>query len=314
MYENNRDSFRNRPLDDDEREDQARRWRRGEERYRREAQSDTRDTRDEDRYDRNRDFGYGRAFRDDDYAVRGSYGRNADWRDQRGYGWRGSPAGRAESRPVHWHDREHELRSGHPYQGSYGGTGDSSYFTGGQGSWAVGGPQVPSAYYGGPQHFGADYRAHGYDADRDQDRGFWDRAGDEVASWFGDDDAARRRAADHRGRGPQDYVRSDERICEDANDKLTDDWQVDASRVAVAVKGGEITLNGTVTDRAAKRRAEDVVDRISGVRHVQNNLRVQSAESGTAYTGNRVTTSTSPAEGGTLGQVRNEGVRQTDKI
>jgi hypothetical protein len=270
--------------------------------------------RDEDRYERHRDFGYGRAFRDDDYAPRGGNGREADWREQRGYGWRGSPAGRTDSRPVHWHEREHELRSGHPYQGSYGGTGDSSYFTGGQGSWAVGAPQVPSAYYGGPQHFGADYRTHGYDADREHDRGFWDRASDEVASWFGDDDAARRREADHRGRGPQDYVRSDERICEDANDKLTDDWHVDASRVTVAVKDGEITLNGTVTDRAAKRRAEDVVDRISGVRHVQNNLRVQSAESGTAYTGNRATVGTSPAEGGTLGQARSESARQADKI
>ena len=30
------------------------------------------------------------------------------------------------------------------------------------------------------------------------DRGFWDRAGDEVASWFGDDDAERRRRQDHR--------------------------------------------------------------------------------------------------------------------
>ena len=36
-----------------------------------------------------------------------------------------------------------------------------------------------------------------------------------------------------------------------------------------------ITLDGTVPTRDQKRRAEDCVEDISGVRHVQNNLRVQ---------------------------------------
>ena len=45
------------------------------------------------------------------------------------------------------------------------------------------------------------------------DRGFWDRASDEVASWFGDDDAERRRREDqmrdHRDQGSnRDYGRS----------------------------------------------------------------------------------------------------------
>src|SRR5688572_3548104 len=33
---------------------------------------------------------------------------------------------------------------------------------------------------------------------RDEDRGFFERAGDEVRSWFGDDDAERRRERDVR--------------------------------------------------------------------------------------------------------------------
>ena len=41
--------------------------------------------------------------------------------------------------------------------------------------------------------------------DRGEDRGWWDRASDAVASWFGDEDAERRRHMDqqreHRGRG-----------------------------------------------------------------------------------------------------------------
>ncbi|MGQ9367205.1 BON domain-containing protein [Azospirillum sp. A39] len=79
----------------------------------------------------------------------------------------------------------------------------------------------------------------------------------------------------HRGKGPRGYRRSDERIRDDVNDRLTDDAYVDASDVEVAVKEGEVTLGGFVDSRAAKRRAEDVVDAVSGVAHVQNNLRVR---------------------------------------
>jgi osmotically-inducible protein OsmY len=107
-------------------------------------------------------------------------------------------------------------------------------------------------------------------------RGWFEQAGDEVASWFGDEDAARRRQADqHRGRGPKGYQRSDERILEDVNDRLTDDPFIDATDIEVSVSGGEVTLSGSVSDRQAKRRAEDIADTVSGVGHVQNNMRVQ---------------------------------------
>jgi osmotically-inducible protein OsmY len=110
----------------------------------------------------------------------------------------------------------------------------------------------------------------------DEERGFFERAGDEVLSWFGDRDARRRREVDHRGRGPKNYARSDERIRDDANDRLTEDVWIDASEVEVMVADGEVTLSGTVEDRRAKRRAEDCVEAISGVKHVQNNLRYHS--------------------------------------
>ncbi|WP_372398824.1 BON domain-containing protein [Azospirillum sp. HJ39] len=115
-----------------------------------------------------------------------------------------------------------------------------------------------------------------------RDRGFWEQAGDEVASWFGDDDAERRRhederrAAQNRGRGPRGYSRSDERMREDINDRLTDDAYIDASDIEVAVSGGEATLTGMVPDRQTRRRAEDVAESVSGISHVQNNLRVRS--------------------------------------
>jgi hypothetical protein len=51
-------------------------------------------------------------------------------------------------------------------------------------------------------------RGWGRDWDRDEDdRGFFERAGDEVASWFGDDDAERRRREDLRSRGEEDSWR-----------------------------------------------------------------------------------------------------------
>ncbi|MFD2740586.1 BON domain-containing protein [Sulfitobacter aestuarii] len=109
---------------------------------------------------------------------------------------------------------------------------------------------------------------------RDHERRFFDRASDEVQSWFGDEAAERRREQDHRGKGPKGYRRSDDRILEEVNEALTHDHLVDASDVEVTCAECEVTLTGTVESRHAKRRAEDCADSVSGVRHVQNNLRV----------------------------------------
>ena len=100
---------------------------------------------------------------------------------------------------------------------------------------------------------------------QDQDRGFWGRRGREM---FGLGEGA------HRGRGPQGYKRSDERINEDVHERLTDDPHIDASGIVVAVKDGEVTLSGTVESRDAKHHAEHLVEHLNGVKHVQNNLRV----------------------------------------
>ena len=81
----------------------------------------------------------------------------------------------------------------------------------------------------------------------------------------------------HSGRGPKNYTRSDDRIREDVNDRLTDDPHIDASEIDVKVSSCEVTLTGTVDSREAKRRAEDCAESVSGVKNVQNNLRVQAA-------------------------------------
>jgi len=83
---------------------------------------------------------------------------------------------------------------------------------------------------------------------------------------------------DFRGRGPKGYRRSDERIREDVCERLTDDWRIDATDVEVVVNDGEVTLSGVVNSRGAKRHAEDLVEDITGVRDVHNNLRVSTSQ------------------------------------
>jgi hypothetical protein len=83
----------------------------------------------------------------------------------------------------------------------------------------------------------------------------------------------------HIGLGPKGYSRSDERIEEDANERLTRHGRVDARNVAVSVENGEITLEGTVDSRLSKRLAEDALETISGVRDIHNRLRITQRES-----------------------------------
>lgn len=117
---------------------------------------------------------------------------------------------------------------------------------------------------------------------------FFRRQGRRVAGWFNDigredqhDYAADRDAAYRgaRGLGPKGYKRSDERINDDVHQHLTDDPWLDATGIDVAVADGEVTLSGTVVTRDAKHRAEHLVEDLSGVTHVQNNLRVRQASS-----------------------------------
>jgi len=78
----------------------------------------------------------------------------------------------------------------------------------------------------------------------------------------------------HRGKGPAGYHRSDERIHEAVCEALTEDDRIDATRIDVTVRDGEVTLAGTVDERLMKRFAEDLVEHVSGVRDVQNLLRI----------------------------------------
>lgn len=135
--------------------------------------------------------------------------------------------------------------------------------------------------YNSRSEFGGNYyggRSRNYGQGDSNERSWWDRTRDEVSSWFGDEEAERRRERDSqmsfRGKGPKNYSRSDERIKEDINDRLSDDPWVDASEIEISVTSGEVTITGTVNERSEKRRAEDIADAVSGVKHVENRLRV----------------------------------------
>jgi hypothetical protein len=81
--------------------------------------------------------------------------------------------------------------------------------------------------------------------------------------------------ANHRGRGPKGYQRSDERIADDLNERLTNHRELDAREIQVSVTGAEVTLSGVVESRSARRLTEDIAESVLGVRHVMNNLRVR---------------------------------------
>ena len=87
------------------------------------------------------------------------------------------------------------------------------------------------------------------------------------------------------GRGPRGYQRSDDRIRENVCDRLADDPWVDAADIEVAVRAGEVTLAGNVRERSDKRRVEDVIENVSGVREVHNNLHVGTNREPTTTTG-----------------------------
>ena len=120
-----------------------------------------------------------------------------------------------------------------------------------------------------------DDRSPGYDRDRDYDRVDYGRES-MMERRYGTESGE----GPHRGRGPQGYRRSSERIEEDVNDRLTEHGHLDASDVRVSVEEGEVTLEGTVESRRAKRLADDIAGSVRGVRDVHNRLRIASAQEG----------------------------------
>ncbi|MDB5459346.1 MAG: hypothetical protein JWO72_1087 [Caulobacteraceae bacterium] len=202
------------------------------------------------------------------------------WMDEGDYRRARDERERRESDDARGHGRGQEQR-GQPYGGgrrSRLDDAEADYGAGWYGEDAARRGYSPPGPYGQPGPgarqrggYGAGYS----DDDRsDDDRGFYAEGGyRQQRSWRRREDDAR--AGQHRGRGPSDYTRSDERIHEDVNDRLTDDGWLDASDIRVKVQNGEVTLGGLVGRRDDKRRAEAIAESVYGVKHVQNNLRLR---------------------------------------
>jgi BON domain-containing protein len=181
-----------------------------------------------------------------------SFGNEGQFRNQRQSSY-GFDSGNNEPRSMRSSegrgDWDQEAGGGFWGQGAGGGQG-----IGGSGSWR----QEQSRDWGGQNR----HQGHGHGpSGQGVDRGF-----SAAGSWM---------AGPHSGRGPQGYQRSDARIEEDVCEHLTHHGMLDATGIQVQVEKGEVTLTGTVESRQAKRLAEDILDGISGVRDIHNQLRVQ---------------------------------------
>lgn len=222
-------------------------------------------------------FGPPQRFQSQDYVGRG---RSAD-RDDDDYGYRARRGGYGERGRGGW-----EAASERDYA-------DRSFAE--RRHWPAGGYDQERGY-DEARRAQVQGRGREWEDRRDADRGgegpgdFLQRAGERISSWFrgGRDDErdpgrsyredygreARTTDRGHRGLGPKGYQRTDERINDEVHDRLTEDPWLDASNIQVEVKDGEVTLSGHVENRESKHRAERLIEDLSGVKHVQNNLRV----------------------------------------
>lgn len=210
----------------------------------------------------NRNQGYGGRFEDrqqqgmgldDRFSGRGGQGYYQGGRE--GYGRQDGGLGQRGFGPSGYDQRGNEGREGYGIQGlglgrsgSYGQprvygvglSGGSLGYRWGQGNQG----------YGGSSSFNSMF-------------------GSSTQSGFGQE------MRGHRGKGPQNWQRSDERIRDLICETLTDDDHIDASNIDISVTSGDVTLTGQVPDRLMKRLAEDIVERVSGVKDVVNQLKVQ---------------------------------------
>jgi len=229
--------------------------------------------------DFNRNMEYSRGSRDESQSMQG--GDNYDYGEQ---DWYGAQRG---YRQMNYPQSEQE--SDYSYGGEY--IQDDSEFRPGQNR----GYDWNPSYRGNGMSTGRESQGRigssgrsGWQDDRWATRGSqggsYSQQRDRSAESYGQSGSSMGRQS-YAGKGPQGYRRSDERITEDINEQLTQDHMVDATGISVETQNGDVTLKGTVTDRQSKRRAEEIAESCSGVKDVQNQLRIKQEDSGDANSG-----------------------------
>jgi len=236
--------------------------------------------------DFDRDYDYGRFSqgRDWDYGRRGSYyGRG--FQGNYGQGYQGGYG-------QGYYGQGSQGGSGQGFQGGYGQGSYGQGFPGGYGRGYQGGSGqgYQGSYYGSQQgRFNRGYGGGSSYYGSDWDQGDFDTT--PSASWSYTEIWLI--PGPFTGRGPRNYQRSDDKIQDDINDRLTQHGQLDAGEINVQVNNGEVTLTGTVNSRRDKRMAEDVAESVSGVTDVHNQLRVQQQNQQTGQrTGQQMTSQT----------------------
>ncbi len=224
------------------------------------------------------------------YGRSGHPNSRGDGDEGHGYGYQGNVAGQ----------RQHRYDSG---AGTYGPPGQRGHGSeGGQGVRNQGGMYGQGGYNDGMYGQGGmqnRYGSQGYQGYGQPQQGAQQTNGQGSqaigAAQSGWNQQAAGVVQSHRGKGPSGYVRSDDRIKEIVCEVLTDHHEIDATHVEISVKNGEVTLSGTVEDRSQKRLVEDVIENLSCVKDVVNQLRIGAARS--ASSGGRETSSTSTSSG-----------------
>jgi len=178
---------------------------------------------------------------------RGDWRSGSDWRREPNWSPYGSGAGAGSG-------------------SMYGGSGSSQQY--GSGSSSGAGPR--NEYFGSRGDFGGASGGYGSGYSGASSGENW---GSSIGRSSGIGESGR--FGSYAGRGPRNYQRSDERIREEVNERLTDDPRVDASDIEVEVRNGEVTLRGRVEERRDKRTAEEVIENLPGVKDVKNELRVE---------------------------------------
>ncbi|HJU75163.1 MAG TPA: BON domain-containing protein [Gemmatimonadaceae bacterium] len=184
----------------------------------------------------------GAGFTRNDPRSRGYSGRGRDWSEQRDYGARGGEDyGGYSNAPWSGRYDQREQRDRFGDERMWGGYGGYESGLGAYGP-STGFGYGPTANYIGQQ-----------------------------SMWRGNEG----RRENFVGRGPRGYRRSDERIREDVNERLTRHPDLDATDVDVRVENCTITLTGVVEDRRAKRLAEDIAEEVWGAEDVRNELKIR---------------------------------------
>jgi hypothetical protein len=228
-----------------------------------------------------REHGWGNQGQRPDSEWRGSQtawgdqrdfiGRSNDWSGSqyspRGREWYDPGYGSAQYQPGSPRDYRHEDQSRREGNWQYSGSSYGGNYTPNQTSPGFSGGYGAGSYESG--NYGGSWGNRDRDS-RTTGEGRWSgqqQSGSSYGGWsYGSGMFA--------GRGPRNYQRSDDRIREDVNDRLTADPRIDASDIDVRVQNGEVTLSGTVDERRTRRLAEEIIEDPPGVRDVRNDLRV----------------------------------------